>query len=359
MPCVMPPWTWPVDDHRVDGNVPTSSTATYRTSRASPVSVSTSTTAAWAPAGHEKFGGSNTAVSSRPGSIPSGRLWAACACERRRLDRHVPIGRALDAERPVLELEVVVGDLELVRDDRARLGDRPSRPRARARSPPDGERSAPVRVHALLRDRGVAVQYLDVVDADAELVGDDLRPRRLVALAVRRRAGHDLHRAERLEADRRAVPAADGIADRAEDARRREAAHLVVRREADADLLRVAARAARRPGPFLIASRSSSSSGRVERRVVVARVDRQARRHRVRELLDEVLAAKLDRIHPELGRQSVHRPLEDVGRLGPPGSAVRVGRRRVREDAGERDAVVRDRRTARSRSRRRAAGSRA
>ena len=84
------------------------------------------------------------------------------------------------------------------------------------------------------------MEHLDVIDVDSELVGDDLRPGRLVALPVRRRPRHDLHGAERLEADRRRVPASDRIADRAEDAGRRKAAHLVVRREANSHLLRVA-----------------------------------------------------------------------------------------------------------------------
>jgi hypothetical protein len=57
MPCVIPPCTCP---STITGftTAPTSSTATYRTSRVSPVSVSTSTTAACAPPGQEKFGGS-------------------------------------------------------------------------------------------------------------------------------------------------------------------------------------------------------------------------------------------------------------------------------------------------------------
>ena len=89
------------------------------------------------------------------------------------------------------------------------------------------------------------MDHLDVVHADAELVGDDLRERRLVALPVGRGPDHELDRAERLEANRRRVPASHRIANRAENARRREAAHLVVRREADADLLDVTARASR------------------------------------------------------------------------------------------------------------------
>ena len=62
----------------------------------------------------------------------------------------------------------------------------------------------------------------------------------------------------------------------------------------------------------------------------------------MRELFDEVLATQLERIQLQLARQSVDRPLEHVGRLGPTCAAIRVGRRRVREDARERDAVVRD-----------------
>ena len=37
----------------------------------------------------------------------------------------------------------------------------------------------------LVRDLGVAVQHLDVLERDAEPVGDDLAERRLVPLAVR------------------------------------------------------------------------------------------------------------------------------------------------------------------------------
>jgi hypothetical protein len=135
---------------------------------------------------------------------------------------------------------VVLGHLELVGDDRPRLAD-DLLARVIEGDAANRQRAAAVRVHALLRHGRVAMEHLDVVDAHAELVGDDLRPCGLVALTVRRRSRHDLHGSERLETDRRGVPAADGVADRTEDARRREPAHLVVRRESDADLLRVAA----------------------------------------------------------------------------------------------------------------------
>ena len=215
-------------------------------------------------------------------------------------------------------------------------------PACQTRDAADGERAAPVRVHARAarpRCRRAAPRrrprstpsWSATICAN---VVSWLWPCGEVPMT-------DLHGAERLEADRRAVPASDRVADRAEDARRSEAAHLVVRREPDPDLLRVAARTARLLlGPDRVEVEDLEQP--VERRVVVARVEREPRGHRVRELLDEVPPAKLDRVDPELGRERVHRPLEDVRRLRPPGPAVRVGRRRVREDAGERDAVVRD-----------------
>src|SRR5256885_6196091 len=103
----------------------------------------------------------------------------------------------------------------------------------------DREATAAVRVHPERSDGGVAVQHLDVVEADAELVGDDLRHGRLVTLSVRRGADQHLDGAGRQEPDRRRVPAACSVADRAENAGRRESAHLDVGREADAELLRV------------------------------------------------------------------------------------------------------------------------
>ncbi len=49
----------------------------------------------------------------------------------------------------------------------------------------DDERARAVGVQALDGDLGVAVEDLDVLERHAEPVGDDLAPRRLVALAVR------------------------------------------------------------------------------------------------------------------------------------------------------------------------------
>ena len=68
--------------------------------------------------------------------------------------------------------------------ERPRLGDDLLR-RLVERDPADGEAAAAVGVHPERADGRVAVQHLDLVDAVAELVGRDLRPRRLVSLAVR------------------------------------------------------------------------------------------------------------------------------------------------------------------------------
>ena len=162
-----------------------------------------------------------------------------------------------------------------------------------------------------------------------------------MTLPVRRRPGDHLDRPGRVDADRRLVPPAGGVADRPENARRREPAHLVVRREPDAELLRAAVVAALLLlGPERVEVERLEEL--VERRVVVPGVDREPRGHRLRELRDEVLPSQLQPIHAELVRKGVDRPLDHVGRLGPPGPAIGVRGRRVREHAREHDAVVRD-----------------
>src|SRR3989442_12299780 len=56
------------------------------------------------------------------------------------------------------------------------------------------------------RFEGVAVPHLDVVRADAQRVGRDLRPRRLLPLAVRGAPAESRHRARRMSRD----PSASG-----------------------------------------------------------------------------------------------------------------------------------------------------
>ena len=67
--------------------------------------------------------------------------------------------------------------------------------------PPTASERDPYVSRPLTRLPGVAVQDLDVLERHAELVGDDLAPRRLVALAVRGRAGDHLDLAGRQHPD--------------------------------------------------------------------------------------------------------------------------------------------------------------
>ena len=218
-----------------------------------------------------------------------------------------------DREAAAVVLEVVRGALELVRDDAPGLLDHllggvPERDAA------DRQAAAPVRVEAELHRRRVAVDHLDLVDRDAQPLGGDLREGRHVALPVRGGADEDLHAPGRQAADRGGVPAAGRVEDRAEDPGGREAAHLGVGREPDAELLGVPAL----PPLGLLAAEGlvvDHLERPVEGALEVAGVDLEAGRKRLRELLDEALAPDLDRVHVELARQRVHAALDEVGRL--------------------------------------------
>ena len=77
--------------------------------------------------------------------------------------------------------------------------------------------------------------------------------------------------------------------------------------------------------------------GPVESLLVVARIDAQPGdgRSRLVERRDQADPSHLGRVLADLPRQRVHCALEDVRRLGPPRSTVRVRRRGVRHHAGE------------------------
>ena len=250
--------------------------------------------------------------------------------ERDLLQRRRAVG-ALHCERTGRVVEIVLVDLELVRGDLARLLDDPLG-RVVERDAADGERARSIGIHAERRDRRVAVQHLDLVRRAAEAIRDDLRERRLVSLAVRRGADERLHGSGREAANRRRVPAARAVPDRAEDPRGCEPAHLVVGREADPELLHVAAGT---PLRLLAAQRIVVQylERAVEIRSVVAGVDREAGGDRRGELLDEVAPPQLDRVDVEPARERVHRPLDRERGLGAAGAAVGVRRGRVGEDA--------------------------
>ena len=178
---------------------------------------------------------------------------------------------------------------------------------------------------------GVAVDDVDVLDRDAEAVGDDLRERRLVALAVAVRAGEHRHAAGRMHAHFARLEQPGARAERARDVRRRDAAGLDVRRVADAAQL-AALRGLR------LARRETGDVGQlhrlVQRRVVVAGVVEQRDRRLVREGADEVAPADLVLVDVQLARRGLDQALDDVGRLGPARAAIRVDRRGVGEHRG-------------------------
>ena len=183
---------------------------------------------------------------------------------------------------------------------------------------------------------------------------------RVEALAVRRRAGVDGHRAGDVHAHERRLPQAglQAEARRPGDARRRQAADLRVGREADAAVDAARAQllglAARPP------STSTCSSSLSSVPVVVAGVVDHADRDLGREVLlrDEVLAPQLEPVHPELGRELVERRPRSCAspRAGPAPRIASVGHL-VREDAGDVGADAPGSCNSRSSRTRRATGS--
>src|SRR3989454_10381763 len=155
--------------------------------------------------------------------------------------------------------------------------------------------------------RGVAVDDLDLLHRDAELVGDELGERGLVPLPVRVRPRIHGHRARRVDAHLAGLPEARARAERARDGRWRRAARLDVRADADADVPPLRAKRELLLACLVVSDQLERAS---ERRLVVAAVVRERHGRLVRsaigELRDEVLAPELRRIDPELPRGAVH-----------------------------------------------------
>ena len=157
-------------------------------------------------------------------------------------DAHALVG-AGDAEAAVVELDVVdVGLHQVRRDDLGLLDHLVGGPDDRLTA--EHERPGAVGVQAPGGDLGVAVQHLDVLERYAEPVGHDLAEGRLVALPVRTHPDDHLDLAGREHPDLGVLPATGAVRQLAEDPAGRQAAHLGVRRDADAELDPVAALAA-------------------------------------------------------------------------------------------------------------------
>ena len=200
----------------------------------------------------------------------------------------------------------------------------------------DRLRPAAERADALLHDAGVAVVDADVLERHPELVGEHLRERRLVALAVGRGAGGGADAAVALDGDLRVLPPAGG-----QRGGRAEAAHLHVHRQPQAHQPPLGA------GGVALALQLLPArvlEGPVEGLGVVARVVDGAHLGLVGEPVggDEVPAPQLGRVHAEPPGQHVHAPLDEVGGLGPPRPAVGVGGGLVGEHLAEGGADGRD-----------------
>ena len=166
---------------------------------------------------------------------------------------------------------------------------------------------------------GVDRDQPDPVDGDAGLVADDHRERGLVALAVRRRAGHAPWRSRRrapATAPYSLVPPPAVIS-------------TYVETPMPSSLRSPLARRARLLGAELVVA--GPLGDRVERRVVRAAVvgDAGERREREDVVGQQVAAAQFDRVDAQLDRRLVDDALEQRRRLGPAGAAVRAHRRGV------------------------------
>ena len=150
--------------------------------------------------------------------------------DHRQRDRLVGAG---DLELAVLDDDVVLGRLQRMRGDLLGLG-LDLLHRLDDGGAADRDRARAVGAHAELHLVGVAVDDLHLADRNAETFRDQLRKRRLVALAVAVRARQDLDGADRIDADFRGFPQADAGAEAADRLRRRDAAGLDVAGDADA-----------------------------------------------------------------------------------------------------------------------------
>src|SRR5262249_41873414 len=133
------------------------------------------------------------------------RLWVVRVWrERDLLDGLRFAGRALDRELARLPHQIVLGGFEEIGRDLPCLVANFSRS-DRRRGTGDRRRAARVGAEAVWRGVGVALLDLDILRGDPELLGEDLRVRGLVALALRLRAEAGNGLARGMHADLAAV----------------------------------------------------------------------------------------------------------------------------------------------------------
>src|SRR5438445_398424 len=173
--------------------------------------------------------------------------------------------------------------------------------------PTHGKRSAAICAVSEGRAlRGVAVPHLDHVVWDSQGVGDDLRERRVVALAMRMGADVDGNGSSWEHPHLRRFHQSDASGRRRGPGAGAETAYLDPAREADPDVPAVLA------ALFLLSAQllvTRDLESLVQLLLIGAGVVDEPEVARVREIGDEVLTPKRNRIHLELVGEQVDHPL--------------------------------------------------
>ena len=166
---------------------PASSQATWRTRRTWPVSVSTSTTATWAPNGNVGAAG----LEARRRSAAARRCSATPRRQSAHDRRHGRRAGDVEARRRRVSSTMSASSASSASAASALAMSTSSTAALSTAAPPCCSEREPI-VPPPAGTRSVSPHTSSIaVDRDAGLVAGDHRPRRVVALAVRRRAGVD------------------------------------------------------------------------------------------------------------------------------------------------------------------------
>ena len=192
------------------------------------------------------------------------------------------------------------------------------------RRPRHGSRAAAIGAPAHRRFGGIAMNDFDIFHWEAEFVADDLRQSRFRALAMGRCAYQGLHLAGGRHADNRAFPKAALKANRPGNLTGAQAAHFGISGHADAQITAVLAGF----GLFFAEGRITRDAKRFfEGRWIVAAVIDEAGGDFVAvfEFRYQIFPPQFNRIHVQFIGDHVHHSLQQEGRFGSAGAAVRIG----------------------------------
>ena len=241
------------------------------------------------------------------------------------------VGRAFDVEVPVIELQVLLGGLQQMRGDRARLVDDLLRGRGDRAAAGCGAATA-VGAPSVRHDARITLDYVDIIVGYAQGAGDDLRVRRFMALSVSGAAAVDRHLAGRVDAHYGALPLARLRTERADHGRRRQATGFDVGGEAESQVLAIVPGSGLVPAKVVVANRGQRF---VESAFVIAAVVFERDLRGVGEVVGrhKVSAPDLCRVDAGDARGLIDYPLHDECRFRPARAAIGVDRNRMREDA--------------------------